>query len=156
VGLTLRPATAAEYDSWAPRLVAEYAALMVASGELPAEAAWRQARDDHEQALPAGLATPGQLIWRLIDGGQPVGWLWLAVASPHVDPDMAWVYLVQVDDEFRGRGYGRAAMLLAEAQARARGLHSIGLYVHGSNHAARSLYDSLGYQVVAQQMRKPL
>jgi hypothetical protein len=33
---------------------------------------------------------------------------------------------------------------------------SLGLNVHGQNTAARSLYDSLGYQVMTQQMRKPL
>ena len=33
---------------------------------------------------------------------------------------------------------------------------SLGLGVHGQNTAARSLYDSLGYQVMTQQMREPL
>jgi ribosomal protein S18 acetylase RimI-like enzyme len=47
-------------------------------------------------------------------------------------------------------------MLLAEREARARGMTSLGLNVHGQNTAARSLYDSLGYHVMTQQMRKPL
>jgi len=33
---------------------------------------------------------------------------------------------------------------------------SIGLNVHGQNAVARSLYDSLGYAVMALQMKKPL
>jgi ribosomal protein S18 acetylase RimI-like enzyme len=72
------------------------------------------------------------------------------------DPSMAWVYDVEVDDAFRGRGYGRDAMLLAEAEARSRGMRSLGLNVHGSNTISRSLYASLGYQVTAQQMKKTL
>lgn len=154
--LTLRPATGAEYESWASRAVAGYAAEIAASGELPAEAAMAKARRDHDRALPDGLATAGQLLWRLVAGGQPVGWLWLAVPGPHGDPTMAWVNAVEVDEAFRGRGYGREAMLLAEAEARARGMRSVGLNVHGSNAVARSLYDGLGYQVIAQQMKKPL
>lgn len=33
---------------------------------------------------------------------------------------MAWVYAIEVDEAFRGRGYGREAMLPAEADSRAR------------------------------------
>jgi hypothetical protein len=48
------------------------------------------------------------------------------------------------------------AMLLAEGEARSHGMTSLGLNVHGQNKVARSLYDSLGYDVMAQQMKKPL
>lgn len=58
-----------------------------------------------------------QLFFRLIDGEQPVGWLWLAVPFPGSDPTMAWVNYVQVDEEYRGRGYGKQVMLLAEEEA---------------------------------------
>ena len=106
--------------------------------------------------MPDGLDTAGQLLWRLVADGQPVGWLWLAIPGQPGGPDMAWVNVVAVDEAFRGRGYGREAMLLAEAEARSRGMRSVGLNVHGSNTVARSLYESLGYQVTAQQMKKPL
>jgi len=69
---------------------------------------------------------------------------------------MAWVNNVEVDEEFRGHGYGRRAMMLAEREAAARGMSSVGLNVHGQNAVARGLYDSLGYQVTAQQMKKVL
>ena len=49
-------------------------------------------------------------VFRLMAGEQPVGWLWLAVPFPGRDPAMAWVNHVQVDEEFRGLGYGRLAM----------------------------------------------
>jgi ribosomal protein S18 acetylase RimI-like enzyme len=154
--LTLRPATGTEYEAWASRAVAGYAAEIAASGELSPEAAMAKARQDHDRALPDGLATAGQLLWRLVADGQPVGWLWLAIPGQPGDPDMAWVNVVEVDEAFRGRGYGREAMLLAEAEARSRGMRSVGLNVHGSNTVARSLYEGLGYQVTAQQMKKPL
>ena len=91
----------------------------------------------------------------MLAGDEPVGTLWLAVPGPD-DPTMAWVYDIEIEPAYRGRGYGRAAMLLAEAEARARGMASIGLNVHGQNTVARSLYDSLGYATTALQMKKAL
>ena len=156
VELRLRPATADEIEAWLPRLATEYAADIAGSGSLPPEQARRKANSDLRARLTDRPDRAGQLIFRLIAGHQPVGWLWLAVPSPAADPAMAWVNNVEVDEEFRGRGYGRQAMLLAEEEAAAQGMTSVGLNVHGQNMVARGLYDSLGYQVTAQQMKKVL
>jgi ribosomal protein S18 acetylase RimI-like enzyme len=153
--LRLRPATQEEFDDWLPRHQAAYAEHIMASGSMPPEAAREKARRDSQRSFSAGLATPGQLVFRVHAGAEPVGWLWLSVPGPD-DPAMAWVYDIEVDEGSRGRGYGRQAMLLAEDEARARGMTSIGLNVHGQNKVAISLYDSLGYAVTAQQMKKPL
>jgi ribosomal protein S18 acetylase RimI-like enzyme len=156
VELRLRPATADEIEAWLPRLAAEYAAHIAGSGFLPPADARRKADNDLRAQLTDGPGRAGQLIFRLMAGQQPVGWLWLAVPFPGGDPAMAWVNNVEVGEEFRGRGYGRQAMLLAEQEAAARGMTSLGLNVHGQNTVARGLYDSLGYQVAAQQMKKAL
>ncbi len=154
--MALRLPAPDEYEAFIAKATAGYAAEIAASGALPAEAAEQKARRDHERLLPSGRDTPGQLIFRLTADGEPVGWLWLAVPGEQGDPDMAWVNLVEVDESFRGRGYGREAMLLAEAEARSRGMRSVGLNVHGSNMVARSLYTSLGYDVMTQQLKKSL
>ena len=153
--LRLRPATAEEIETWLPRLAADYAAHIAGSGSLPPAEARRKADEDIRRQLGGGPGQENQLVFRVLAGEQPVGWLWLAVPGPD-DPAMAWVYNVEVDPGLRGRGYGRQAMLLAEREATARGMTSVGLNVHGQNLVARSLYDSLGYQVTAQQMKKAL
>ena len=89
-------------------------------------------------------------------GDVAVGWLWLGVPGPDPDPLMAWVFEIEIEAPFRGRGYGRAAMERAEDEARAHGMTSLGLNVHGQNMVARSLYESLGYEVTAMQMKKPV
>jgi ribosomal protein S18 acetylase RimI-like enzyme len=155
VELRLRPATQDEFDDWVPRQEAGYAEQIIASGSMPPKEAREKARRDTQRAWSAGLATPGQLVFRVIAGDTPVAWLWLGVPGPD-DPLMAWVYDVEVDEAYRGRGYGRQAMLLAEQEARARGMTSIGLNVHGKNTVALALYDSLGYEVTTQQMKKPV
>ncbi len=153
--LRLRPATQAEFDDWLPRQEAGYAEQIIASGAMPPDAAREKARRDTRRVFSAGLGTPGQLVFRVLAQDVPVAWLWLAVPGLD-DPEMAWVYDIAVDEAYRGRGYGRQTMLLAEQEARAHGMTSIGLNVHGKNFVARSLYDSLGYEVTTQQMKKPL
>jgi ribosomal protein S18 acetylase RimI-like enzyme len=156
MGIELRLMTASEYETWARNVVASYARERADSGAAADEANEGQARREFEQLLPDGLGTAGHLIFRLVVDGRPVGSLWMAVPCPSGNPTMAWGYNIEVDEAFRGRGYAREAILLAEALARSRGMRSIGLNVHGGNTVARSLYDSLGYEVMAQQMKKTL
>lgn len=154
--LTLRPLTRAEFDEWLPRQVAGYAALIAASGAMASAAAREKAERDAVRYFRGGAATPGQVVFRIMAGEIGVGWLWLGVPGPDPDPLMAWVFDIEIEAPFRGRGYGRTAMRLAEGEARARGMTSLGLNVHGHNTVARSLYESLGYEVTAMQMRKPV
>jgi len=148
--------TRAEFDEWLPRQLAGYAAQIIASGAMPESEAWDKARRDTARAFSAGYDTPRQVLFRVMAGQQAVGWLWLGVPGPDPDPLMAWVYDIEVDENFRGRGYGRAAMLLAETEARNRGMTSLGLNVFGQNTTARALYESLGYDVTSLQMKKPV
>ena len=155
-GLTLRPMTRAEFDAWLPGSIAGYAEHIAASGAMPAAAAREKAERDTARSFPTGYQSSGQYLFRLVAGEVSVGWLWLGVPGPDPDPLMAWVYQVEVSAEHRGRGYGRAAMLLAEDEARARGMTSLGLNVHGQNLVARSLYDGLGYTPMSLQLKKAL
>jgi ribosomal protein S18 acetylase RimI-like enzyme len=159
--VTLRPMTRAEFEEWLPRQVAGYAALIAASGALPPQAAREKAERDTARYFGHGHrgsqpGAPGQLVYRIVAGRVAVGWLWLGVPGPESDPRMAWVFEIEIEAAFRGRGYGRAAMRLAEDESRARGMTSLGLNVHGQNMVARSLYESLGYEVTAMQMKKPV
>lgn len=51
-----------------------------------------------------------------------------------------------INENARGQGYGKAAMLAVEAQAKERGLKSIELHVFGFNDTAIGLYRSLGFE----------
>ena len=154
--LTLRPMARAEWDEWMPRQMAAYAEHIAASGAMSEADAWRKAKNDTARGFHAGFQTPGMLVFRIMAGDEAVGWLWLAAPGPGPDRQMAWVYNIEVGPAYRRRGYGREAMLLAEDEARSHGMTSLGLNVHGQNRVARSLYDSLGYDVMALQMKKPL
>ncbi|WP_375491334.1 GNAT family N-acetyltransferase [uncultured Jatrophihabitans sp.] len=151
----LREMTDAEYDAWESEAIGYYTQDIVdATAESPQTAAVR-AEQQLRELLPDGRQTPGMHLYRVLDADEtPVGILWL---GPHRRrPGVAFVYDITLDEEHRGRGLGRAAMLAAEQAVRDSGTHTIGLNVFGFNDRARRLYDSLGYRVEATQMTKDL
>jgi ribosomal protein S18 acetylase RimI-like enzyme len=108
-----------------------------------------------EMRTAATLEVSRSSIPEDVDAAPVVGSLWI---GPYPDDraDDVWVWSVALDEEHRGRGLGRAAMLLAEEEARRRGAAEIGLNVFGFNDVALGLYRSLGYETTSVQMRKIL
>lgn len=154
VAVRLDPMSGGEFEEFEAASVEHYAGSLAGTG-VPAEAALAQARTEIHQLLPDGLETANTLLRTARDGDDAVGWLW--VTLPGGDrPTMAWVHNIVVLPGYRGRGYGRAMMLAAEAEVTARGVTRLGLNVFAANTTAVALYGSLGYAVTAQQMAKSL
>jgi len=151
----LRPLRDDEYTAWRRALTDGYAKDIETMADTPRVAARAKAESDMATTLPQGLATPGHWIFALDVDGERVGQLWLAERTMDGRRVM-YVYDVQVDELHRGTGLGRAAMLLAEAEAGARGIGRIELNVFGGNAVARRLYRSLGYVERAISMGKDL
>ena len=106
-----------------------------------------------DQLFPGGQPSPDQFVFVVEADGEIVGEFWFAERATSFGRCL-WIYDIRIDEAYRGRGYGRAAMLLAEAEARQRGYSRIGLNVFGDNQIARSLYQSLEYEENAILMSK--
>jgi len=155
--VTLRAMTPTEYEEWQALLADDYAAEQVAAGAWPSEGAVQRARDENARLLPRGAETERMLFLRGVDAaGEPVGRAWVALDHPRGAPGVAFLYDIEVVEERRGRGLGRALLTAVEDAARAAGAVALELNVFGHNTPAVSLYGSSGYDVVTQQMRKPL
>lgn len=144
-----------EYPAFVAASIAGYTHDMAVHGGLPAELAAKKSDEDHAAILPAGLATPGQFIFVVEADGESVGHLWLTERGTP-DRRVLYIYGIEIDEAHRGRGFGRQTMLLAEGEARARGIGRVELNVFGGNEVARGLYRSLGYAETAVQMGKDL
>jgi ribosomal protein S18 acetylase RimI-like enzyme len=151
----LEPMTPDQYHAYRATAEEDYAEAIRDSGTMGAEEARAKSAADYASLLPAGLDTPGQHLFTVYDDAEPVGMLWLEFTD-HSQGTTAFVYDVSVHEDLRRRGYGRAIMLAAEAECRARGAVSIGLNVFGPNVAARRLYESLGFEVTSTQMKRML
>jgi ribosomal protein S18 acetylase RimI-like enzyme len=132
--------------------MAGYAADIERAGASP-DIARKKAERDFPALLPKGLATEGQWLYTVEADDEAVGVLWVAEREDDFGKSL-FVYDVQIDEAQRGRGLGRAAMLLAEDEARRRGIGAVSLNVFGGNDVARNLYRSLDYSEAAIYMVK--
>ena len=156
--LALRPLRDDELADYVARGEVSYAGDMVAHAGIPEEAARAKSKHDWANLLPEGLASPGQHLFALEDKatGERVGDLWFAERDSDFGDKAAFIYAIEIFEEFRGRGFGRQAMLALEDEVRSRGLSRIALNVFGGNDVARSLYRSIGYAETAVFMSKGL
>ena len=153
--VSLRQMSEDEYAAWRPRSLETFAEDLARATGRPLEAARGRAQAVFEDLLPDGLATARTWLWIVLDAdGGRVGTLWI---GPHPQrQEAAFVYDLEIEEPFRRRGHGRAAMLAAEGLVAQAGVTELGLSVFGFNGSAKDLYDSIGYTVVATQMTKPL
>lgn len=136
------PMTDAEVAAYRAGAVATYARSREEAGESP-ELALRTARASFAELFPGGRPAPGQHAFTLRHEGRRAGILWVGRRWPA----QAWVYDVEIDPAFRGRGLGAAAMVHGARWARGEGIARLGLNVFGPNRHARGLYERLGYVV---------
>ncbi|MGK5519396.1 GNAT family N-acetyltransferase [Micromonospora sp. URMC 107] len=153
--LRLEPMTDEQYLRYRQRAESSYARHIAESGAMPVPEAQQKAQEEYAKLLPDGLTTPGHHLWTAYDGADEVGMLWLHVEQKSDGPH-AFGYDFEVRPDLRRKGYGRAMIQAVEKRCREWGVVSIGLSVFGFNLPARALYEQLGFEATAIQMRKRL
>jgi len=154
---TLQPMRPEEFDAFFELATAAYAADNVSVGRWREADALELARAETRALLPNGQATPGHFLFRIVpeDPETTAGYLWFATTQRGT-LKIAYVFQLYVLEPYRRHGYGRAALMEAEATARENGHHRLALNVFASNSAARALYASLGYETEALNLAKTL
>jgi ribosomal protein S18 acetylase RimI-like enzyme len=153
----LRPLREDELPVYIEEGKRQYAADLVSQAGFSAKPAERKAERDWANLLPGGKVGEGHFLFAIeeVESGQRVGVLWFARRDAEIG-EVAFVYDIHIDEDRRGRGLGRAAMLALEDEVRKHGLKRISLNVFGGNTVARGLYTSLGYAESAVWMTKGL
>jgi ribosomal protein S18 acetylase RimI-like enzyme len=143
--VTLPPMTAEAWASWRAESIRGHAQDNVRIGAWPADGAEARATTLFAAILPDGQATPGHEFRSIVneDGGV-VGTLWF---GPPLGSSRLAIFIwdIVVAPEFRGMGYGRAALEALEPITRELGYAEIEPQVFGDNEIARNLYRSAGY-----------
>lgn len=148
--------TEAEYSSYRESGCRNYALSKAKEEKIPMAEATRLAEESFSNLLPEGVQTPFQFLFVIENKQQqPVGHIWFG-RKTNFDAHYAWIYDIEVYPEFRGKGFGRGAMIAIEEEIKKVGLDSIGLHVFGTNRNARQLYQEMGFQETNVVMRKDL
>lgn len=146
-----------DFQAWLTEAIPSFALTNVEDGRWSLAESIDLSRQAHDALLPQGLATPGQFFVHLHDAatGERVGLLWWT-EGPKDGAMQAWVYNITIEPAARRRGFARAALRELEGVALQHGMRQLGLHVFGHNHAARQLYESLGFEPASLTLRKVL
>jgi ribosomal protein S18 acetylase RimI-like enzyme len=152
----LVPMTQQACERFLRRVVVEYAEANVSAGRWAEAESLERSRDEFDRLLPDGVATPAHYLFTARDeqlGEVGVIWFHHRTDGPE---DVAFIYDLSIDEQYRGRGLGRQTMLALEPKVRELGISLIQLHVFGDNTVARSLYERIGYLPASIQMTKRL
>lgn len=148
-----------EIPSLIERVRRGYIGQKVAQGSWDAADAEAATEEELAALFPGGALLDGHEVYLLRDdadpaSAEPLGHLWIGVLRQM--SGTLYVFDLEIREDARGRGIGRAAMVFAEHRARALGCRNVALHVFGGNTGAIDLYRSLGYQVIDLTMKKEL
>lgn len=139
----------ADLKAWQVDMWTNYRDELLRAGDTPEDADKNIARNQ-ELLFHEGEPVEGQHIFDVVSDEVTIGTLWLGKRS-----DQEWyVYDVVVNEEFRGKGFGRLTMRAAEDFAKSQNGTRLALNVFGPNTIARKLYGSMGYNEMAIAMYK--
>ncbi|MBC8352065.1 MAG: GNAT family N-acetyltransferase [Planctomycetes bacterium] len=143
------------FTSYFENAVVGYAKDNIEAGRWPQVGAYERSRADFEESLPQGLQTPNNHLFEIVskENGTSVGVLWFAVVEQH-GIKSAFVYDIEIEPQYRRKGFAEAACNALESRVRELGLTNIGLHVFGNNMGAQALYKKLGFRVTGLNMLK--
>ena len=155
--IKLVPMQDTEFEPFMQISMHDQAQGQVQTGQWKADEADANIQKLRAQFLPQGLNTPNHYFFALTteDLAQNVGSLWFTVVEQDGKRTF-FVMDIQVYPEYRRRGYGSQAFRQMEAKALEMGITRISLHVFKQNHAARAMYEQLGYTGPHEAMVKEL
>jgi ribosomal protein S18 acetylase RimI-like enzyme len=135
---------------WNERIWVLYREELIRSGTSES-AADKNVESNVAETMPGGVLSSGQFVFEVFDDDTHVGNVWLA------QNESEWfIYDIDIDEPYRGKGLGRATMRAIEDHVRSLGGSEIGLSVFGFNTIAQKLYLSEGYTTTRMSMSKEL
>ena len=141
-----------DFEPYLERGIREYAEDHVRNGNWTAEESLERSSKEFEELLPDGVNSRDQFLYSIIgETGNKLGLLWVQVKD-----QKAFIYDFAIDEAFRGKGYGKQALLAMDEELKSMKVESIGLHVFGDNTVAQELYKKAGFVITGIHMRKDL
>ena len=136
------------YNNYIKTAIQQYAEEGAQSGNIDFDKSLQQSKKEFNTLLPNGLKSENQYLHIIInDENENIGIMWFSTESNHGDNE-AFLYDIEINKEYRGKGYGHESMELLESKVKEFNLGSISLHVFLHNEIANSLYNKIGYQEI--------
>ena len=110
--IRLEEKSPADFKTWMVRMWDSYYQDLVNAGTTPGDAQ-RNLDRNKEMLFDGDVLVKGHFVFNALDGDTVVGVLWIADKLDPVAKDW-YIYDIEVDEVFRGKGYGRLTMQAAE------------------------------------------
>jgi len=153
--MRLRKMRPDEFGDYVAYFVPDYAAEISTNYDVDIETARARAEREVARSLPKGVETEDQILLCVVhdDADTAVGYLWC-----HPDNESQSVFISDfcILPPYRGRGYGRSALVALEAMFAQTEFKELRLRVAADNYGAECLYRSMGYRPTGINMRRPI
>src|SRR5215216_2569840 len=147
----LEPIEQEDFNHFLEREIGLYAEDHVRNGNWPAEGALERSRKEFHSLLPDGIHSKNQYVCSIVDGNNKIGVLWVQVKE-----GKAFIYNFVIDEAFRGKGFGKQALMEMDEKLKSMDVQSVALHVFGDNLVAQKLYKKAGFDITGIHMRKKL
>jgi ribosomal protein S18 acetylase RimI-like enzyme len=148
----LEPLQQEDFERFLDREIRVYADDHVRNGNWAAEGAYERSKKEFEHYLPDGIHSKDQYLYSIVtDDGNRVGVLWVQVKD-----HKGFIFDFVIDEEFRGRGYGKRALAAMDEKLKSMDAESVSLHVFGDNITAQELYKKAGFEITGIHMNKKL
>ena len=146
--LELKPMNQDIYNHYITYSKNNYAQEITKARGISIEEAMQITNKEYDTLLPDGLQSKNQYLYTIENNeNENIGIMWFSSQSNHGDNEL-FLCDVEVNKEYRGKGYGRESMDLLESKVKEFNMHTISLHVFLHNKIACSLYNKIGYKEV--------
>jgi ribosomal protein S18 acetylase RimI-like enzyme len=146
----LEPIQQEDFDVFLERGIREYAEDHVRIGNWEVDGALERSRKEFEKYLPNGIHSPNQHVWSIVDkSNNKIGVLWVQVKE-----GKAFIFDFIIDEDHRGKGYGKQSLAAMDEKLKPLGAKSVALHVFGDNVSAQGLYKKMGFEITGMNMMK--
>lgn len=146
----IRKMTEAEFEIFYQWSIENHALELTEELQMTRDQAIREAITEINEMLPHGFHTECSNLMTIVAENENAGFIW-TVYEETEGKQQVFVCDFAIWESRRRKGYGAAALSLAEKDAAEAGCHRSVLFVRDDNDAARSLYKKCGYQFLQQK-----
>ncbi|MFS1512098.1 GNAT family N-acetyltransferase [Chengkuizengella sp. SCS-71B] len=147
--------SAVHYEKFISHSIDHFANEKVKAGTWSQEEALNKSKETFERLLPQGLNTNLHHLLSIVNEEKTIGWLWYFFDDSKLQKE-AFIYEFYLDEEHRGKGYGKDSLIALEKMSKEKGIEKISLHVFAHNERAINLYKKMNYEPTDISMSKKI